>query len=162
MSNSNKLDEDKISIDTSEYSNSHNKDIYTTVDFPPLLPPDVTFNTTGAALNIAQSIWQDNYITLDPTSWNSVYTTTSSNSLTKDGLTLDVESDIKIGGESLKDFMSEVRSRLALLKPNCELEKDWDELRALGDAYRKLESEICAKMKTLEILKKDYENGSSG
>jgi len=63
--------------------------------------------------------------------------------------------DIDINGASLKDFMTRVEERLALLSPNPKLESEWAELKALGDQYRKLEKEIQEKMKTWEILNKE-------
>jgi flagellar motility protein MotE (MotC chaperone) len=44
---------------------------------------------------------------------------------------------------------------LALLTPNPELEKEWDELKELGDRYRELEKHITEKMKTWDILKRE-------
>lgn len=63
--------------------------------------------------------------------------------------------DIDINGASLKDFMTRVEERLALLSPNPKLESEWAELKALGDQYRKLEKEIQDKMKTWDILKRE-------
>lgn len=68
----------------------------------------------------------------------------------------DPEADIEINGESLISMLKNIEQRLNILKPNPELEEEWAELKALGDAYRKLEEEIQAKMKTWEaIAKKD-------
>jgi len=63
--------------------------------------------------------------------------------------------DIDINGISLKDTLAKIEERLAILKPNMALEKDWEELKELGDAYRKLEAEITEKMKTWDILKEE-------
>ena len=63
--------------------------------------------------------------------------------------------DIDINGVSLKDTLVKIEERLAILKPNMALEKDWEELKELGDAYRKLEAEITEKMKTWDILKEE-------
>ena len=66
------------------------------------------------------------------------------------------DADIEINGESLKDVLKNIEQRLNILKPNPELESEWEELRVLGDAYRKLEADIQAKMKTWDaIAKKD-------
>ncbi len=62
--------------------------------------------------------------------------------------------DIEINGESLVDMIRAIEKRLNVLKPNEKLESEWEELRALGDAYRKLEAEIEAKMKTWEAISK--------
>jgi hypothetical protein len=65
------------------------------------------------------------------------------------------DADIDINGTSLKDFMAKMEQRLAMLKPNPELESEWEELRALGDQYRQLEQHIKDKMKTWDILNKE-------
>lgn len=71
-----------------------------------------------------------------------------------DGLDLEENSDIKIGNTSLKEFMQTVSTRLAMLTPNPAMEKEWEELKALGDAYRALEKECIDKSKVWNILKK--------
>jgi hypothetical protein len=63
------------------------------------------------------------------------------------------DADIDINGRSLKQFMDDVEQRLNLLRPNTQLEKEWDELKRLGDQYRALEKEINNKMTTWDILK---------
>jgi hypothetical protein len=63
--------------------------------------------------------------------------------------------DIDINGVSLTKTLAKIEERLAILKPNAALEKDWEELKVLGDAYRKLEAEITEKMKTWDILKEE-------
>jgi hypothetical protein len=64
------------------------------------------------------------------------------------------EADIEINGESLIGMLRNIEQRLNILKPNPELESQWTELKALGDAYRKLEAEIQAKMKTWNAIAK--------
>ena len=64
------------------------------------------------------------------------------------------EADIEINGESLVDMLKTIEQRLNILQPNEALESEWAELKALGDAYRKLEADIEAKMKTWEAISK--------
>jgi hypothetical protein len=52
------------------------------------------------------------------------------------------KADIVINGKSLSSWMSKVEERLNILQPNVELEKEWDDLRRVGEQYRKLE-ELC-------------------
>ena len=47
--------------------------------------------------------------------------------------------DIVVNGRSLMDAIDTLEQRLNILVPNPELEKEWDELRELGDRYRELE-----------------------
>jgi flagellar motility protein MotE (MotC chaperone) len=64
-----------------------------------------------------------------------------------------------MGDRSLRDWMSQVEQRLNILVPNPELEKEWDELRRLGERYRKLEkkckekAEMWNKLKSMPAVK---------
>jgi hypothetical protein len=75
--------------------------------------------------------------------------------LDRDGIQVTESADIKLGDVSLKDFINKIEQRLALLTPNPELEKEWGELKELGDRYRELEKQITEKMKTWDILKRE-------
>jgi len=61
--------------------------------------------------------------------------------------------DIKINGVSLCDTLKVIQDRLNLLQPNPELEAEWDQLREVGDQYRKLEAEFKEKTKMWDTLK---------
>jgi hypothetical protein len=61
--------------------------------------------------------------------------------------------DLDINGKSLKDWMDKVEERLNILTPNPELEKEWDELRRLGERYRKLEKKCKQKAEVWNKLK---------
>jgi len=63
------------------------------------------------------------------------------------------KADIDINGKSLKDWMEKVEERLNILTPNPELEKEWDELRRLGERYRKLEKKCKEKAEVWNKLK---------
>jgi hypothetical protein len=65
-----------------------------------------------------------------------------------------VDADIKINGKSMKTWMEAVEERLNILTPNPELEKDWDELRRLGERYRKLEQKCKDKAQMWAALKR--------
>ena len=64
------------------------------------------------------------------------------------------DADIKINGKSMKTWMEAVEERLNILTPNPELEKDWDELRKLGERYRALEEKCKEKARMWAALKK--------
>lgn len=66
----------------------------------------------------------------------------------------DFEGDLKLQGKSLKDSLDKIEERLAILRPNEELEKKWDNLRELRKQYMELEAEIIEKEKMWAILKK--------
>ena len=62
--------------------------------------------------------------------------------------------DIKIKGKSLSETLDKIEQRLAILRPNTELEKRWDELHDLRNRYVELERELIEKEKMWGILKK--------
>ena len=65
------------------------------------------------------------------------------------------DADLLINDKSLKTWMERVEERLNILTPNPELEKEWDQLRKLGERYRKLEkkcqeqSDMWKKLKSM-------------
>lgn len=64
------------------------------------------------------------------------------------------QGDLKLQGKSLKDSLDRIEERLAILRPNEELEEKWDNLRGLRQMYMELEAEIIEKEKMWSILKK--------
>ena len=64
------------------------------------------------------------------------------------------DADIKINGKSMVTWMEKVEERLNILTPNPELEKDWDDLRRLGQRYRALEKKCREKAQMWAALKK--------
>lgn len=64
------------------------------------------------------------------------------------------DADIRVNGESLMDTLRGIQDRLNILRPNTELEAEWDELRELGEQYRKLEAQFAEKSKVWSALKK--------
>lgn len=63
------------------------------------------------------------------------------------------EADINVNGKSMRAWMEQVEQRLNMLTPNPELEKEWDELRRLGERYRKLEKKCKEKAEVWKKLK---------
>jgi hypothetical protein len=63
------------------------------------------------------------------------------------------DADIMVNGYSLVDAINNIQDRLNCLQINPKLEAEWDELRALGDQYRKLEKQILDKQATWDRLK---------
>lgn len=92
---------------------------------------------------------------------SSVYTITSDwNNMGGTSNSLDVkgdanfEGDVKIQGKSLVDTLQSIEERLAILRPNPDLEEKWERLKTLGNMYRELEKEILEKQEMWNILKK--------
>ena len=61
--------------------------------------------------------------------------------------------DIDINGKSLMKTLEALEERLNLMTPNPELEKEWDDLKKLGDRYRKLEKKCKEKAEVWNKLK---------
>ena len=63
------------------------------------------------------------------------------------------DADIEINGVSLSSRLDGIEQRLAILRPNPDLEQQWDQLRELGDRYRQMEQELQEKTKAWDVLK---------
>jgi hypothetical protein len=78
----------------------------------------------------------------------------ASNTITGGKLNLEgKDADININGKSLVDTLQALEERLNILVPNPELEKEWAELKRLGDRYRKLETDLKEKAAMWAALK---------
>ena len=64
------------------------------------------------------------------------------------------QADVVINGVSLTETLQLIQDRLNMLRPNTALEAEWDQLRELGEQYRRLEAELKEKQRAWEILKK--------
>jgi hypothetical protein len=60
------------------------------------------------------------------------------------------DADIVVNGVSLMELL---KDRLNVMIPNPALEKEWDELKALGEQYRRLEADIKEKAEIWAKLK---------
>ena len=99
-----------------------------------------TYTTTGTGAGVVASPW--------------IATgTNSSNTLSVQG-DAEFDGDITVKGRSLSEFMDDVEQRLNILRPNPDLEAEWDQLRALGEQYRELERQLTEKSQVWNILKK--------
>jgi hypothetical protein len=61
--------------------------------------------------------------------------------------------DIEINGQSLMKMLEIFQERLGWMQPNPELEKEWDDLRELGEQYRELEKRCKEKAEVWKKLK---------
>jgi hypothetical protein len=87
-------------------------------------------------------------------SYTTTLSATSASRLTVDG-SITVTDDIDIGDKSLKKTLQRIEDRLNILTINPELEEQWEELRVLGDEYRKLEERLKQMNKVWDILSSD-------
>ena len=60
--------------------------------------------------------------------------------------------DIEINGKSLKDAITNIEERLAILQCNPELEAEFQELHQLGEQYRSLEKQLLEKKQVWDKL----------
>jgi hypothetical protein len=79
--------------------------------------------------------------------------TLNQNSLSVKG-DAEFDGEVTVKGRSLSEFMESVEHRLNILRPNPDLEEEWDQLRALGEQYRKLEQQLTEKNQMWATLKK--------
>lgn len=100
----------------------------------------------------ASSIWNSSSISLDDII---ISGNPSDRSMTVSGNVNVNDGDININGISLSDRLDKMEERLGILRPHPELEKDFENLKKLGERYRKLEKKISEQMKTYDILKED-------
>lgn len=88
--------------------------------------------------------------TLNSTGWKDL---APSNALDVKG-DANFEGDIKIKGKSLTESLEKIEEKLAILRPNEELETKWEKLRELRRQYIECEKDIIEKEKIWETLKK--------
>ena len=69
---------------------------------------------------------------------------------------VNIKGDLKIDGVSIIKTLQKIEQRLAILRPNLDLESRWDELKILGDKYRELEREMLDKEELVKILSTKY------
>lgn len=117
-----------------------------------------TINSTSPTYTLAYpSVTSSSVLTYDGTNpnWGGITTSPDLN-----GSTLHVkgnanfEGDVKIQGKSIVDSLERIEERLAILRPNTELEEKWDQLRGLRKMYMELEAEIKEKEQIWATLKK--------
>ena len=107
--------------------------------------PTITIGSSGA--NISNNMWTTN----TTTGWNG----TSAADLTQSGMMSlkGKNADIEINGKSLMKTLEALEERLNIMVPNPELEKEWDDLKKLGNRYRKLEKKCREKAEMWNKLK---------
>jgi hypothetical protein len=123
-----------------------------------------TITWTTAADCITTGTSQPNYSASIVGSNGYTYTTNTTSPWISTGATANGQSgtiqiqgedaDIKINDKSMVTWMEKVEERLNILTPNPELEKDWDDLRRLGQRYRALERKCKEKAQMWAALKK--------
>jgi len=105
-------------------------------------------NVTIGGVNVSSPVWTTT------TSNTGGYTFANQNIQPNNTVHIRGENaDLLINDKSLKTWMEKVEDRLNILTPNPDLEKEWDDLRRLGERYRKLEKKCQEKADMWEKLK---------
>tara|TARA_B110000503_G_scaffold54524_1_gene87584 strand:- start:951 stop:1358 length:408 start_codon:yes stop_codon:yes gene_type:complete len=88
--------------------------------------------------------------------WIQSYDWATTPSITLGGTTL-TEEKIKVLDDmkDMKEWMSQVDSKLAILRPNPKLEAEWTELKELREKYIQLEKTLEEKAKVWNILNQE-------
>jgi hypothetical protein len=128
---------------------------------PPLTVHNIDGNINGTTYNNISL--NGSVLQAGTTSSNAIWTTTGTGGYTisnpyttNSGGKIHLQgekADIDINGKSLKTWMERVEERLNILQPNDKLEEEWEELKALGEQYRRLEQHIRDKQATWDRLK---------
>jgi len=102
----------------------------------------------GSGINVSSPVWT--------TTTNNTGGYTFANQNIQPSNTVHIrgkDADLLINEKSLKTWMEKVEERLNILTPNPEMEKEWDDLRKLGERYRKLEKKCKEKSEVWKRLK---------
>jgi hypothetical protein len=102
--------------------------------------------TIGSGINVTTPVWTT---TTNNTGGYTFANTQPNNTVHIKG----ENADLLINDKSLKSWMEKVEERLNILTPNPEMEKEWDDLRRLGERYRKLEKKCKEKSDMWNKLK---------
>jgi len=172
--------DDEISIDLSDMDNtititSGNSPLLTTMHHG-LSVPSSSIGTSGQLLTTSigglttSTGGSLNWATAAPTLTSGGYHVGSQSNYTYDTITLNgsnvkdsaltvkgdalFEGNVKIKGIDLNDRFDEIEKRLAILRPNNDLEGKWEKLKSLGEEYRKLEQEILEGENIWDILQR--------
>lgn len=115
--------------------------------------PDATATYTAGSVTVKPNMHSNMTFTTGNGGggpWMSTNATTNSTKINLDGK----DADIVINGHSLTETLRSLEERLNILVPNTELEKEWSELKRLGDTYRKLEADLIEKAAMWQALQK--------
>jgi hypothetical protein len=107
-----------------------------------------TINLSALTTSASSAIWTGG------ATWASTTASTSVN-IDKAGVHIPEGGDLFLGNVSLSDRLDRIESRLAILRPNPQLEKEFQELQELGEQYRALEAHIKEKLETFNTLKRE-------
>lgn len=141
------MDTAQVSIIDLE-NQAHTIDLYPAPAAGGLVPNVVIASggTSGLGAVYPNTVWSGTAAGPYSVDWNPLR---QGGKLVLDGANADVE----INGVSLMATLRGIQDRLNILRPNTELEQEWDQLRELGEKYRQLEKELEEKSQMWSALK---------
>ena len=109
--------------------------------------------------NIYTSVIGTGGISSSPIDWSTLTVTSGATGIGYDNSlkvlgNAEISGSLSVGGKDIAESLERIEERLAILRPNEELEQKWENLRGLRKAYMELEKEILEKEKVWAILKK--------
>lgn len=111
--------------------------------------------TSSSSIDWSSNKWSSPYTIASTGSSSNIWATTNISSPLSVNGNIEVtgnDADITINGVRLGDRLTAIEQQLNILRPNTEIESEWDELRQLGERYRQLEQEIKEKMEVWRLL----------
>ena len=134
-------------IETFDYTYTSGSSLHSGYGAVPNVTIGSTTHTSATGINVSSPVWTTNNTA-------GQYSFTGQN--TQPSNTVHIkgkDADLLINDKSLKTWMEKVEERLNILTPNPEMEKEWDQLRKLGERYRKLEKKCKEKSDMWNKLK---------
>ena len=104
---------------------------------------------TGISISpttVPTSVWANTYTNYPTMSTNNGVTT-----MTQD---VEIKGNLKVNGTDIGGLLAKIEERLAIYRPEPELEEKWEELRELSKRYKELVADIREKEKIWDILKR--------
>jgi hypothetical protein len=111
--------------------------------------------TSSTSIDWSNTKWSSPYTIASTGSSSNIWATTNMSSPLSVNGSIEVtgdDADISFNGVKLGDRLTAIEQQLNILRPNTEVEAEWDELRQLGERYRQLEQEIKEKMEVWRLL----------
>ena len=119
-----------------------------------ILNDTITIDMNGVNTTWLTGASGGNAYTYTSTGPNYAWNTTSIESTLQVHGDSEFAGDITVKGRSLTEFMESVEQRLCILRPNPNLESEWDQLRELGEQYRALEKQLQEKAQMWAALQR--------
>ena len=130
---------DQLSALTTDTIPSLTTDQITALDWHSISHPILGSTQAGAPFTISGTL--NDSLNIGPR---------SSSKITLEG----ADADIEINGESVVSVLRDIRDRLGILKVSEEMEREWDDLRALREQYEAKLTECRSKSAMMEALRK--------